>query len=113
VNVSITSAARKLICGKLARYRPYHAVLLITRKVASGELTRRPSGESRWRIVRPIGWEANVAELRFAEGTPAKRSFSLPVAMVADIPVWVESKARISLRVHVRNRKLHVDESRD
>jgi hypothetical protein len=111
MNLTITAAARTLICAQLARYRPRHAALLVTRQAASGELTRGPGGEAIWRIDRPRGWEANVVEIRDA-GSARKSPLCVPVTSIAGIPVVFERYFAASLHVRVRNGRLHVFEAK-
>lgn len=111
MKLTITSAARTLICDQLARYHPNHAALLVTRQVATADLTRGPGGEAVWRIDRPKGWEANVVEIRDADDSPAKSPLRVPITSVAGIPVVFERYYPESLHVHVRNGRLHVQAS--
>ena len=112
MNLTITSAACRLIREQLARYRPYHAALLVTRQIATGDLTRGPRGEAVWRIDRPKGWEANVVQIREADDAPKKGRPRIPVTSVGGIPVVFQGYFPGALHVHVRNGRLRVQASR-
>jgi len=110
-HVTITAAARTLICEQLSRYRPYHAALVGGRQTASGELIRGPCGEALWYIDRPDGWEASVAEIRNQADSRRKNPLPVPITSVGGIPVVLQRSFHGSLHVHVRNGKLRVHAS--